>query len=187
MRPAASVLRPNGIRTKQSGCAAFRSSSPCFIAIRSAARLSTSPAVGHRRGECESVWVRHSTRQAARGIPCLRRRKPAKKTPKKKPAAKMGPIRLPAIAEDKLTPEQRSLMSAIASGPRGTVQDERAVLLLSALAGLRGAGAKARRLLPFRHLDRAAIDRIRDPRHRASVEGALRMGRARAAGAEAPA
>ena len=39
---------------------------------------------------------------------------------KKKPAAKIGPIRLPAIPEDQLTPEQRSLMSAIASGPRGT-------------------------------------------------------------------
>jgi 4-carboxymuconolactone decarboxylase len=53
---------------------------------------------------------------------------PAKKKPasksnktasKKKPAA-MGPIRLPAIPEDQLTAEQRSLMGAIASGPRGT-------------------------------------------------------------------
>lgn len=34
-------------------------------------------------------------------------------------SAKIGPIRLPAIAEDKLTAEQRTLMSAIASGPRG--------------------------------------------------------------------
>ena len=39
---------------------------------------------------------------------------------KKKPAAKIGPVRLPAIPEDKLTPEQRALMGAIASGPRGT-------------------------------------------------------------------
>jgi 4-carboxymuconolactone decarboxylase len=43
-----------------------------------------------------------------------------KKSARKKPAAKIGPIRLPAIADDKLTAEQRSLMSAIASGPRGT-------------------------------------------------------------------
>ncbi|MBX9775892.1 MAG: carboxymuconolactone decarboxylase family protein [Xanthobacteraceae bacterium] len=48
------------------------------------------------------------------------KKKPARTTSKKKPAAKMGPVRLPAIAEDRLTPEQRSLMSAIASGPRGT-------------------------------------------------------------------
>jgi len=48
------------------------------------------------------------------------KKKPAKKMPKKKPAAAMGPVRLPAIAEDRLTAEQRSLMSAIASGPRGT-------------------------------------------------------------------
>ncbi len=48
------------------------------------------------------------------------KKKPAKKMSKKKPAATMGPIRLPAIPEDRLTPEQRSLMGAIASGPRGT-------------------------------------------------------------------
>lgn len=30
-----------------------------------------------------------------------------------------GPIRLPAIAEDRLTPDQRALMAAIAAGPRG--------------------------------------------------------------------
>jgi 4-carboxymuconolactone decarboxylase len=51
------------------------------------------------------------------------KKKPAKKfnkkAPKKSPA-KMGPTRLPAIAEDQLTAEQRSLMGAIASGPRGT-------------------------------------------------------------------
>lgn len=45
--------------------------------------------------------------------------KPAKKSPGKKPA-KIGPMRLHAVAEDKLTPEQHSLMGAIASGPRGT-------------------------------------------------------------------
>ena len=33
---------------------------------------------------------------------------------------KQPPIRLPAIPEDKLTAEQKHLMSAIASGPRGT-------------------------------------------------------------------
>ena len=48
------------------------------------------------------------------------KKKPAQKKSKKQPAAKMGPVRLPAIPEDQLTPEQRSLMSAIASGPRGT-------------------------------------------------------------------
>ena len=48
------------------------------------------------------------------------KKKSAKKAPQKKAADKMGPIRLPAIPEDQLTPEQRSLMSAIASGPRGT-------------------------------------------------------------------
>jgi 4-carboxymuconolactone decarboxylase len=47
------------------------------------------------------------------------KKKPAK-TVAKKAAAKMAPMRLSAIAEDKLTPEQRSLMGAIASGPRGT-------------------------------------------------------------------
>ena len=51
------------------------------------------------------------------------KKKPAKKTSKKAPlnkAATLGPIRLPAIAEDQLTDEQRALMGAIASGPRGT-------------------------------------------------------------------
>jgi 4-carboxymuconolactone decarboxylase len=51
-------------------------------------------------------------------------KKSAKKSSKtsKRPAAKaakIGPIRLPAIPEDALTPEQRALMNAIASGPRG--------------------------------------------------------------------
>jgi 4-carboxymuconolactone decarboxylase len=44
-------------------------------------------------------------------------RKPAARTASK--SVKIGPIRLPAIDEDKLTDEQRALMSAIASGPRG--------------------------------------------------------------------
>ncbi|MGH6768542.1 MAG: carboxymuconolactone decarboxylase family protein [Xanthobacteraceae bacterium] len=35
------------------------------------------------------------------------------------PAKKSPPPRLPAIPEGKLTPEQKALMSAIASGPRG--------------------------------------------------------------------
>jgi 4-carboxymuconolactone decarboxylase len=48
------------------------------------------------------------------------KKKPAKKMSKKKPAVKMGPVRLPAIPEDQLTAEQRALMGAIASGPRGT-------------------------------------------------------------------
>ena len=39
--------------------------------------------------------------------------------PAKKPT-KQPPIRLPAIPENKLSSEQRGLMSAIASGPRGT-------------------------------------------------------------------
>jgi 4-carboxymuconolactone decarboxylase len=51
------------------------------------------------------------------------KRKPAR-TSSAKPSAKtrsskVGPIRLPAIPEASLTPEQRALMSAIASGPRG--------------------------------------------------------------------
>jgi 4-carboxymuconolactone decarboxylase len=49
--------------------------------------------------------------------------KKSRKTTSKKPAAKsakIGPIRLPPIGEDRLTAEQRALMSAIASGPRGT-------------------------------------------------------------------
>jgi 4-carboxymuconolactone decarboxylase len=37
----------------------------------------------------------------------------------RKASPKVGPIRLPAIEEGKLTAEQRALMSAIASGPRG--------------------------------------------------------------------
>jgi 4-carboxymuconolactone decarboxylase len=52
------------------------------------------------------------------------KKKSAKKTPNKKTSkkspAQMGPTRLPAIAEEQLTAEQRSLMGAIASGPRGT-------------------------------------------------------------------
>ena len=44
-------------------------------------------------------------------------RKPSKKAAVK--GAKVGPIRLPPIAEDRLTAEQQALMSAIASGPRG--------------------------------------------------------------------
>jgi 4-carboxymuconolactone decarboxylase len=50
-------------------------------------------------------------------------KRPAKTTSKKrtkKAAVAMGPIRLPTIEEDKLSPEQRTLMDAIASGPRGT-------------------------------------------------------------------
>ena len=46
------------------------------------------------------------------------RKTSAKKAPKKS-AAKIGPIRLPAIPEDSLTPDQSALMSAIAAGPRG--------------------------------------------------------------------
>ena len=164
------------------------SSSPCFIAIRSAARhrRAAASAIGHRRGECESVWVRRSTRQAARGIimPAEEVPSPPRKPPKQEAAPKMGPIRLPAIAEDQLTAEQRSLMGAIASGPRGTFKMSGPFFCYLHCAGLRRAGAEARRLLPLRHLDRAAADRIRDPHHRAFVEGALRMGGARAAGAE---
>jgi 4-carboxymuconolactone decarboxylase len=48
------------------------------------------------------------------------KKKSAKKMSKKKPAVKIGPVRLPAIPEDNLTAEQRALMGAIASGPRGT-------------------------------------------------------------------
>lgn len=48
------------------------------------------------------------------------KKKPARKISKKKPATTIGPIRLPAIPEEQLTAEQRTLMSAIASGPRGT-------------------------------------------------------------------
>jgi 4-carboxymuconolactone decarboxylase len=54
------------------------------------------------------------------------RKKPAKKSAKQSSKAsknsitKIGPIRLPAIPEDKLSDEQRALMDAIASGPRGS-------------------------------------------------------------------
>jgi len=44
-------------------------------------------------------------------------KKPAMKAAR---SAKIGPIRLPAIPEERLSPEQRALMSAIAAGPRGT-------------------------------------------------------------------
>jgi len=54
-------------------------------------------------------------------------KKKSAKTATRTPATKgaksntgIGPIRLPAIPEDQLTAEQRALMSAIASGPRGT-------------------------------------------------------------------
>ena len=59
------------------------------------------------------------------------------------------------------------------------VQDERAVLLLSARAGFRRARPEARRPLPLRHRDPAAAVGIRDPRHGAALEIAIRMGRAR--------
>jgi len=45
---------------------------------------------------------------------------PVKKKPAaKKPARKDAPPRLPILAEDKLTPEQRELLDSIRSGPRG--------------------------------------------------------------------
>jgi 4-carboxymuconolactone decarboxylase len=46
---------------------------------------------------------------------------PARKRSARKASGKaaVGPIRLPAIEEDNLSSEQRALMSAIASGPRG--------------------------------------------------------------------
>jgi 4-carboxymuconolactone decarboxylase len=47
------------------------------------------------------------------------KKKPVGKKAKKKPVV-MGPVRLPALSEDQLAPEQRALMGAIASGPRGT-------------------------------------------------------------------
>ena len=57
----------------------------------------------------------------ARKVPAKTAKKTTvKKGPPKKAAAAMGPIRLPAIEDEKLTPEQRALMGAIASGPRGT-------------------------------------------------------------------
>ena len=55
---------------------------------------------------------------------------------------KIGPIRLPAIAEDKLTRRAARADERDRVGPARHVQDERAVLLLSALAG---ASASSRR------------------------------------------
>jgi 4-carboxymuconolactone decarboxylase len=55
-------------------------------------------------------------------MPARKTAKPSKKSPARKSiakSAKIGPIRLPMIPEDKLTAEQRALMGAIASGPRG--------------------------------------------------------------------
>jgi 4-carboxymuconolactone decarboxylase len=43
----------------------------------------------------------------------------SKNTSGKKPA-KIGPMRLPVIVDSQLTPDQRTLMGSIASGPRGT-------------------------------------------------------------------
>src|SRR5438093_6139393 len=43
---------------------------------------------------------------------------PAKK-PARKPVKKMPPPRVSILAEDKLTPAQRALLSSIRSGPRG--------------------------------------------------------------------
>ena len=79
----------------------------------------------------------------------------------------MGPIRLPAIPEDQLTPEQRSLMSAIASGPRGTFKMSGPFFCYLHAPGFGELAQKLGAYLPLRHLDRAAADRIRDPRHRA--------------------
>jgi 4-carboxymuconolactone decarboxylase len=39
--------------------------------------------------------------------------------PAKKPAKRMPPPRVPVLAEDRLTPDQRALLDAIRSGPRG--------------------------------------------------------------------
>ena len=99
-------------------------------------------------------------------------------------ARRSGRSACPTIPEDQLTTEQRALMSAIASGPRGHVQDERPVLLLPALPGIRRTRPEAWRPPALRHFDPATADRIRHPYHRAHVEGAVRMGGARAAGAE---
>src|SRR4051812_13417754 len=60
--------------------------------------------------------------------------------------------------------------------PVGTprrVQDERAVLLLSARACVRRACAKIRRLLPLPDRRAAAAFGIRDPRYRPALEGSL--------------
>src|SRR5262245_26517486 len=66
--------------------------------------------------ECMGLPFNHTS--------CPRISMPVKKKPAKKSssnaAPKLGPIRLPAIPEEQLTAEQRALMSAIASGPRGT-------------------------------------------------------------------
>ena len=46
--------------------------------------------------------------------------KPAKpKSAKSKPARTMPPIRLPPIPQERFTPEQKALVEAISSGPRG--------------------------------------------------------------------
>ena len=87
-------------------------------------------------------------------------------------------VRLPAIPEEKFTPAQRALILDRLGSAR-PVQDERAVLLLSALARVRRARPEARRPSALRHQDRAAALRVRDPRHRAALEGAIRMGGAR--------
>ena len=83
------------------------------------------------------------------------KKKAARKT-SKKAAAKVGPIRLPPIPEDRLTPEQRALMSAIASGPRGQFKMGGPFFCYLHSPGLRRARAEARRPSALRHLDPAA-------------------------------
>jgi 4-carboxymuconolactone decarboxylase len=61
-----------------------------------------------------------SKKVPARKTPAKAAKKKTTRKGPKKGAATMGPIRLPAIDEDKLTSEQHALMGAIASGPRGT-------------------------------------------------------------------
>src|SRR5262245_39821141 len=45
--------------------------------------------------------------------------KSSKPKPRTKPARAMAPIRLPLIPEERFTPEQQALVSAISAGPRG--------------------------------------------------------------------
>ena len=90
----------------------------------------------------------------------------------------MGPVRLPAIPEDQLTAEQRSLMGAIASGPRGTFKMGGPFFCYLHSPGF---GELAQKLGAYCRFGTSIAPRLTEFAILTTaqyVEGALRMGRA---------
>jgi hypothetical protein len=110
----------------------------------------------------------------------------AKKAAKK--PAKRPPYRLKEISDEQMSALQRALRDAIYSGPRGIRKKLTGPFQIWLNAPELGHLAQALGApCALQDLAVAAAVGNRDPRHRANLEGALRVVRARADGRERPA